>query len=46
MKRVIIEYVGTLWVAVMTDGRRIVGEDLEDVARRVYNSGGVPFVSR
>lgn len=46
MKSVIIEYAGALWVAVMADGWRITGEDLEDVTRRVYESGGVPFVSR
>ena len=43
---VIVEYAGALWVAVLADGRRIAGDDLKEVTRRVYDSGGIPFVSR
>ncbi len=43
---VIVEYVGALWVAVLADGRRIAGDDLKEVTKRVYDSGGIPFVSR
>lgn len=41
---VIVEYAGALWVAVMPDGARIAGQDLDEVTRRVYNSGGIPYV--
>lgn len=46
MNNVIIEYAGALWVAVLADGRRIAGDDLKEVTKRVYDSGGIPFVSR
>lgn len=46
MKSVIIEYAGALWVAVLADGRRIAGDNLKEVTKRVYDSGGIPFVSR